>query len=621
MAILQVVHLQRINHRQRFSSFFVSKPCSSPMKSTVIGNPSGSKAAKRTASKLSHVENNDDDFSAHNSKKQRCDLEDDKDGDHLTLTNKETLSSSTMAKLSCFRKDANDSSGNDNKLRSVPVSGKHVESINLCKDVDSKSSGHHIYVDEGDDLEEKVIKSSIPRESFNMTKFACTSRPSAKSVSKIKGVTEKSSKMEGSKSLDSRTKSAYTPLEIQFLDVKSKYSDVILFVECGYRYRFFGEDAEVAAKELNIMCHMDHNFNTASIPTHRLHVHVKRLVSKGYKVGVVKQTETAALKAAGENKGKVFTRELQALYTKTTLVGEDMNTVEDFDEVDSMELGSGYLMCLVEVDPQDSKTSSDRKMFGLVAVQPSTGDVVYDEFEDGPSYTELESHFVHINPEELLLPVSVTVRTENFIRDYVTRVQRPEDSIRLERMPDQLFDHSTALNQITEFYEEQKPSRNEELCKYLKDFKLEKILRLTSDFSRFSLQNKFLKLSGQTLRNLEIFKNLTNGSEKYSLFWVINHTTTAFGRRLLKKWISQPLRDVSTKQVSRFRTPFVEEKFKLLCQWREQLSITCQEAWLEFLALFSEGCSRYRRAVHHIATLDCLFSLAAVAKQPGFHKV
>lgn len=47
-----------------------------------------------------------------------------------------------------------------------------------------------------------------------------------------------------------------------------------------------------------------------------------RLVSKGYKVGVVKQTETAALKAAGDNKSKVFTRELHSLYTRTTLVGE-----------------------------------------------------------------------------------------------------------------------------------------------------------------------------------------------------------------------------------------------------------------------------------------------------------
>ena len=58
------------------------------------------------------------------------------------------------------------------------------------------------------------------------------------------------------------------------------------------------------------------------------------------------------------------------------------------------------------------------------AVQPSTGDVVYDEFEDGPSFTELETRFEHIGPEELLLPESVTVLTDNFIRDYVTRVQR-----------------------------------------------------------------------------------------------------------------------------------------------------------------------------------------------------
>ena len=50
------------------------------------------------------------------------------------------------------------------------------------------------------------------------------------------------------------------------------------------------------------------------------------------------------------------------------------------------------------------------------AVRPSTGDVVYDEFEDGPSFAELETRFEHIAPEELLLPESVTLTTENFIR-------------------------------------------------------------------------------------------------------------------------------------------------------------------------------------------------------------
>ncbi|NXX30048.1 MSH3 protein, partial [Nicator chloris] len=124
--------------------------------------------------------------------------------------------------------------------------------------------------------------------------------------------------------LNKRTKSIYTPLELQFIEMKKKYKDAVLCVECGYKYRFFGQDAEIAAKELNIYCHLDHNFMTASIPSHRLFIHVRRLVAKGHKVGVIKQMETAALKAAGENKSSLFSRKLTALYTKSTLIGEDI---------------------------------------------------------------------------------------------------------------------------------------------------------------------------------------------------------------------------------------------------------------------------------------------------------
>uniref|UniRef100_A0A670XQI5 DNA mismatch repair protein MSH3 n=1 Tax=Pseudonaja textilis TaxID=8673 RepID=A0A670XQI5_PSETE len=120
------------------------------------------------------------------------------------------------------------------------------------------------------------------------------------------------------------TKIVYTPLELQFLELKKQYKDAILCIECGYKYRFFGDDAEIAAKELNICCNKNHNFMTASIPAHRLFVHVHRLVAKGYKVGVVKQMETAALKAIGENKSSLFTRKLTSLYTKATFLGEDI---------------------------------------------------------------------------------------------------------------------------------------------------------------------------------------------------------------------------------------------------------------------------------------------------------
>lgn len=45
-----------------------------------------------------------------------------------------------------------------------------------------------------------------------------------------------------------------TPMEIQFLDIKRKHLDTVLIVEVGYKFRFFGEDARVAAKELSIVC-------------------------------------------------------------------------------------------------------------------------------------------------------------------------------------------------------------------------------------------------------------------------------------------------------------------------------------------------------------------------------
>ncbi|KAI8849434.1 DNA mismatch repair protein MutS [Chytridium lagenaria] len=80
----------------------------------------------------------------------------------------------------------------------------------------------------------------------------------------------------------------YTPLEQQYLDIKKKHPDCLLVVEVGYKFRFFEEDALTASK--------DKNMYGASIPTQRLNVHAKKLVQLGYKVGIVRQTETAAIK-------------------------------------------------------------------------------------------------------------------------------------------------------------------------------------------------------------------------------------------------------------------------------------------------------------------------------------
>jgi DNA mismatch repair protein MSH3 len=50
-----------------------------------------------------------------------------------------------------------------------------------------------------------------------------------------------------------------------------------------------------------------------------------------------------------------------------------------------------------------------------------------------------------------------------------------------------------------------------------------------------------MKIDSNTLNNLELLRNQANGQEKGSLLWILDHTQTPFGRRLLVNWIKQPL--------------------------------------------------------------------------------
>lgn len=402
-------------------------------------------------------------------------------------------------------------------------------------------------------------------------------------------------KPNGKKTATRKKSAKLTPLETQYLAIKHQNLDTLLVVEVGYKYRFFGEDARIAAKELQIVCipgkfrydehiseaHLN-RFASASFPTHRLHVHVRRLVQAGHKVGVVRQLETAALKAMGDNRNAPFVRKLTNLYTKATYI-DNTEGLDGSDASATAQSATGHLLCLTETNAKG--WGNDEKVcFGIIAVQPTTGEIVYDDFEDGFMRTELETRFIHIAPAELLIIGETSKATRKLIEHLSGKSSIfGGDSTRIETVDKPKTMAAQAYGHISGFYADKIAESSSQadgasssktalldkvhdltesvtvclsaMITHLTTYGLEHVFDLTKYFEPFSARSHML-LGGNTLISLEIYLNQTDFTEQGSLFWTLDRTLTTFGRRLLRKWIGRPLLD---RRRLEERTSAVEE--------------------------------------------------------------
>ncbi|KAI0059076.1 DNA mismatch repair protein MSH3 [Artomyces pyxidatus] len=385
---------------------------------------------------------------------------------------------------------------------------------------------------------------------------------------------------------------SYTPLEQQVRALKAQHPDVLLMIEVGYKVRFFGEDARIASKELGIVCFPDRNFLVASIPTHRRDVHLKKLLSKGHKVGIVDQIETAALKKVSDNRNAPFERKLTHLYTAVTYVDE-LGSVDETDQSDAP-----LLMCLVE-EPRGGLGMDEKVNVGMIVICPSTGDVVWDEFDgmtfrlrqsccsrtqrsfflDGHMRTEVETRMVHTKPAELLLAQKKLTKPTERMLNHFSGNATTEHSVRIERYSGTMT-YTEAFDFVSAFYTSRTKSAGAsegftsgrlmaavtdfpqqvvialaQCIKYLSAFDIADALLATKFFGKFTTRAHML-LNGNTLSNLEIYRNETDFTAKGSLMWILDHTTTKFGSRLLRNWVGKPLVDMPILQE---RTDAVEE--------------------------------------------------------------
>ena len=320
-----------------------------------------------------------------------------------------------------------------------------------------------------------------------------------------------------------------TPMMEQYQREKSQHPDELLFFRLGDFFEMFNDDAVLASKELDLTLTHRQKVPMCGVPAAAVDGYLQRLVAKGYRVAVVDQI--------GDPKGKGLTeRALTKIVTPGTILTDD--SLSDSN--------NNYLVLILEAD----------KEIALAGADISTGEIFYSLYGGDNREQNLFDELYRLSPHEILI-----TGEPSFIKRLKTFAE-----LKLENCSFTKFDaeNFSEINfSAKHFSENDLPAAEsaanavENLLQYIhKTVRTD--LNHISKLTRLDLSNHLI-LDVTALKNLEIVRNLRDGSKKNTLFEVLDFTKTPLGNRLLKKWLESPLIDVTA--INR-RLDAVEELFK-----------------------------------------------------------
>ncbi|HAT4190661.1 DNA mismatch repair protein MutS [Clostridium perfringens] len=326
---------------------------------------------------------------------------------------------------------------------------------------------------------------------------------------------------------------ALTPMMRQYFEIKENYKDCILFFRLGDFYEMFFEDAETAARELELVltgrdCGLEKRAPMCGIPFHASNSYIGRLVAKGYKVAICEQVEDPKV-AKGIVKRDVIKVITPGTYTDSSFVEETKNN---------------YIMTIY--------SDLERNRCSLAITDISTGDFLATEgeLEKGVILDEISK----FNPKEIILLDSLD---QELIKDITLTTPAL-----ISRKPIEYFEEKFEEVLNAQFGEKSnslslmvKKSSNA-LVKYILDTQKISLTNI-NDIEVYSLVD-FMTIDLSSRRNLELTENLREKSKKGSLLWVLDKTETSMGSRMLRRWIEEPL--VNKEKIT-LRLNAVEELF------------------------------------------------------------
>ncbi len=307
-----------------------------------------------------------------------------------------------------------------------------------------------------------------------------------------------------------------TPLRRQYLDIKKQYPDVLLLFRLGDFYETFEDDAKTASRVLGITLTSremgkGQRFPMAGIPYHALNSYLGKLIAAGHKVAICEQTSDPE-----EGKGLVD-RGVSRVVTPGTVVEPDL----------LQQKSNNYLAAVVVEGDQA----------GLAYVDITTGEFATTQLPAERLTLELG----RLAPAEIVHPHGTPAPPS------VHGAKSPLNAI--------VFELSEAAERLQRHFGVTTLEAYGCAALPLAVRAAGAVLSYVGDTQRVALQQiaslftysteAFMVLDAQTRRNLELLQGGRWGATEHSLLTALDATKTAMGGRLLRRWLGQPLLDIT----------------------------------------------------------------------------
>jgi DNA mismatch repair protein MutS len=312
---------------------------------------------------------------------------------------------------------------------------------------------------------------------------------------------------------------------LQYKKLKQNNRDSILFFRLGDFYEMFEQDAREVSKLLNLTLTQRNGVPMCGIPYHAASNYIARLIRAGKKIAVCEQTRLAL-----PGKG-IAEREIVEVITPGTLVDEGL-------------LEGNINNYLVSI-------AGRRGAVSFSYIDLSTAAFYTTHFEAAESEDTLKKEFYRLSPREIIIQESLLEENGR-----LALLLGEREGMVINRYPDWYYDPE--LNR-------------EKLCTQLgvanlKGFGLGDdapeilsagiLLSYIEDTAKHMLphirdirvysEQSYVGLDESTQKNLELVRNLQDGSKRYTLLEVLDHTGTSMGARMLRSWILSPLKDAAS---------------------------------------------------------------------------